>query len=332
MKKYRKYLLLFVLTVVAFYGSLRIPDVMLALSPTVNTLVVRRQDVAISVRCSGTIEDTAACPVQSELPLYIKEIAVQEGETVKEGQLLFSVDREATMQAVRLMSSLSDSPDSALAAGSSLTGSLLADQIPEAVYAPTDGRVKELTISPEKLYMPGKNAMSLSGEKGVQMRASFSESIIASVWPGQQATITGNGFEGTVYTGKIESLAESAKQIVHTTGTETVIEGVISIDGDCTGLRPGYNAQAEIVTDLRENALLVPYEAVGQDASNRKYVYQLDNGWARRRYIQTGVETADGMEILQGVEEGWELVQNPSVLNGDHIRVISRENREGDME
>lgn len=332
MKKYRKYLLLFVLTVMAFYGAFRIPDIMTALSPEVETITLCRRDIAISVRCSGTIEDTAACPVQSDLPLYVKEVAVEEGEEVEKGQLLFSVDQEATVQAVNLMSSLSDSSGGSIAAGSSLTSSLLAGQIPEAVYAPVDGYVNNLTISAGKLCMPGKSALSLSGKKGLQMRASFGESIIASVQPGQQAVITGNGFDGTVYTGRIESLENSAKQIVRTTGTETVVEGVISIDGDGAGLRPGYNAQAEIITEMRENALLVPYEAVGQDESNRKYIYQLTDGWAYRRYIQTGAETAEGMEVLQGASEGWEIVENPSALTDNCVRVISRENREGDVE
>lgn len=331
MKKYKKYLLLFVLTVMAFFGSFRIPDVMTALAPQVKTITVGRQDITISVRCSGTIEDMAAYPVQSDLPLYVKEVAVEEGEKVNKGQLLFSVDKEATVQAAHFMSSLSDGSGGSVAASSVLTSNLLVGQIPEAVYAPADGIVKELTISSGELCMPGKCALSLSGEQGVQMRAAFSESIIASVFPGQQAKITGNGFQGTVYSGRIVSLDESAKQIVRTTGTETVVEGVISIDGDGSGLRSGYNAQAEIVTDIHENALLVPYEAVGQDESNQKYIYQLINGWAYRRYIQTGAETAEGMEVLQGAAEGWEIIQNPSVLTGGCVRVISRENREGDV-
>ena len=188
----------------------------------------------------------------------------------------------------------------------------------------------DVAVSAGKLLLPGQTALSLSGTEGLQMRATFSENIISSVSIGQPAKITGNGFLGTACTGQIVSLNESAKQIVRTTGTETVVEGIISVDQPAGAqLRPGYNAQAEIVTDVHENALLIPYEAIGQDEENRKYVYELQDGWAYRRYIETGIETAEGMEVLKGADEGWEVVANPSALKGRCARVISRGIGEG---
>lgn len=320
MKKYRKYLFLFILTASALCGSFSIPGWVQEAAPAVETVTISRQDVSLTVRCSGTLENTASYPVESEWPLYVETVAVEEGQDVQAGDLLFTVDRTASVQAAALLSGLAADGES-LAAGTSLSESVLAGQVPEAVCAPAAGRVTNLTVSAGEMYMPGKTALTLAGADALQMRASFSESIISSIEPGQTATITGNGFPGKSYTGRIVSLAETAQQVVRTTGTETVVEGVISIEGDSADLRAGYNVQADIVTDVLEDILIIPYEAIEQDEENRQYVYQLVDGWACKRYIQTGAETAAGMEVLAGAEAGWQLILQPAGLEGDCVRV-----------
>lgn len=332
MKKYRKYIILFVLTALGFGAAYTLPGAVAAMAPQVETLRLETQDIAITVRCNGTIENAARQEVKSEMPLCIGRMAVRQGERVEEGDLLFTVDQAATEQAITLLSGLSEGgADSVLAADAAISQGLFSAQIPEAVYAPSAGIVDALAVEDGELLMPQNAALILSDGDGMIMRAAFSESIISSVAVGQEARITGNGFRGQTFGGVIASLADSAKQVVRSTGTETVVEGIVRLEENADEvLRAGYNAQAEIITGIREDALLVPYEAVGQDQDNRKYIYRLKDGWAYKEYIRTGTETADGMEVLAGAQSGWEIIKNPEQLNGDSVRVISQSAEEGE--
>jgi hypothetical protein len=66
-----------------------------------------------------------------------------------------------------------------------------------------------------------------------------------------------------------------------------------------------------VKTQRKENALLLPYDYVGQDEQNREYVMTIWQGRARKKLIATGLELEELVEIQAGLEPGELALQNP---------------------
>ena len=87
-------------------------------------------------------------------------------------------------------------------------------------------------------------------------------------------------------------------------------------------LKPGYTAKTSIILSEPEMMTLVPYEIINQD-ENGEYVYLLENNKAVKRYIQTGAELSEGIEIISGIKNGDYLI-NPveNCTEGDMILIV----------
>ncbi|HHX50484.1 MAG TPA: hypothetical protein GX711_03480, partial [Clostridia bacterium] len=71
-------------------------------------------------------------------------------------------------------------------------------------------------------------------------------------------------------------------------------------------------------------ALLVPYEAVLEDGEGREWVFVVKNGMVEKRAIITGAGNELYREVLQGAEQGEQLVLNPpdNLEDRDRVRVL----------
>ena len=80
---------------------------------------------------------------------------------------------------------------------------------------------------------------------------------------------------------------------------------VIEVDNPQEQIKPGMHAEVEIPAEIYKDILLIPQEAVL--VRGRKLAFAVEEGLAKWRYIQVGLENEDYAEVLEGVEEG-ELV------------------------
>jgi HlyD family secretion protein len=99
--------------------------------------------------------------------------------------------------------------------------------------------------------------------------------------------------------------------------------------------RPGMTASVDIITKKKENVLAVPLAAVTtrEDQTNanadgttklKELIYVVENGKAIQKEIKTGISDFDNIEILEGVNEGDELVSGPYFI-------VSKQLKDGDL-
>ena len=86
-----------------------------------------------------------------------------------------------------------------------------------------------------------------------------------------------------------------------TSAPETRVEVLLSVTNADERLKPGYTANVKIYTDHKDEALLVPYEAVWQDEDNRENVYVIENGRAVQHMVRTGYELENLLEVTEGL-------------------------------
>ena len=91
--------------------------------------------------------------------------------------------------------------------------------------------------------------------------------------------------------------------------------------GDPKGRLPTNAAvDVQIVTGEKAGALVVPRASIVRDG-DRRYVYLLENGQARRREVQVGLTGLTEVEIVSGVKEQDRVILPGSTALSEGLRV-----------
>ncbi|HRR29032.1 MAG TPA: efflux RND transporter periplasmic adaptor subunit [Victivallales bacterium] len=95
-------------------------------------------------------------------------------------------------------------------------------------------------------------------------------------------------------------------------------------------IKPGMYASSQIEGEILSNRLVIPKKAL-LVRQNRKLVFVVNGNKAEWRYVTTGAENDDSIEILNGLTEGDELiVEGHYTLSHDALIKIINKNNESD--
>lgn len=161
-------------------------------------------------------------------------------------------------------------------------------------------------INPETLYFSAEVdetdiAAARIGQKTTILLDAYPETEIESTisWIGFQATTSEGG--GTVFLIKL------------------VLPKLEGID-----YRLGLNGDASLITDERQNVLILPLDAVEEDDQG-KFVLVSKNGEFIKNPVETGLETDDDIEITSGLSEGDSVILPDSLGEKLNISELRRE-------
>ncbi len=170
--------------------------------------------------------------------------------------------------------------------------------------APFDGVVGSVTVREgESVSVAGAptSAFVIADTGGYHMDVTVDELDVSNLRTGQTANISVDALPGTTVRGKVERISS----------TGTKINGVVNynvrvaLDGANDALKNGMSATAHIVLERKDNALLVPANAVRQDsATGKAFVTVRNNNQAQEIEVKVGLRNAASIEIVNGVAEG----------------------------
>lgn len=307
----KKYGWLAVITAALIVG-IRLAGAAVRVEPvTVTAYTVKSQAVEKTVSCSGKIEAVESQKVYADTACIAQDVYVQAGQEVKKGDLLFTVDVEATRQAL-----------------ASLGGSSVSGQVPEnlenEVTAPVAGVVTSLNVESGGLVDASNPCVEIAPDSSLQVKVAIHERDLKKVKVGQAVKVSGVAFEKQTYHGVVKSIATSARQQLNGTVSETVVDAVISLQADelDESLRLGLTAKARVVVDEAQDTVVVPYGCVLQDEENREYVYRIENGAAVKQVIVTGEELTAGFQVTEGLQPGDVIASNPDVIPEEGTPVV----------
>ena len=123
---------------------------------------------------------------------------------------------------------------------------------------------------------------------------------LARLEVGQPARLRVEAFGDEVFRAKVLRIRPT---IEASTGTVTV---TLEVDGRGQ-LRPGMFASVQLETDTHENALVIPRSALVLDSIGDT-VFVRDGASAARREVSLGFREESFVEVLEGLEEGEELI------------------------
>jgi HlyD family secretion protein len=139
---------------------------------------------------------------------------------------------------------------------------------------------------------------------------------------GQTVKISGATLGDREFGGKVISVSPIAQAQPSLQGNQTTVQAKVQLDQSDPALKPGFSVSLTVITSSKPNVLQMPQEAVfTQD--KLKYVYIVNQGTLSQKQVTTGISGDINVEILSGINEGDQVVLNPSknLREGLKVRV-----------
>jgi Cu(I)/Ag(I) efflux system membrane fusion protein len=176
------------------------------------------------------------------------------------------------------------------------------------VTSPIAGVLQDLQVREGMTVAAGQTLAQINGLARVWLEVALPEAQAAGVEPGQQVQVLLPALPGEVLTGQIDTLLPLANLDSRTLRLRVVL------DNPQGRLRPGMSARVSWRQPASAQTLLVPSTAVIR--SGRRNLVMLAEGEGRYRpqEIRIGREQGDRTEVLEGLDEGQQVVVSGQFL------------------
>lgn len=259
-------------------------------------------------------------------------LGAQEGDWVKKGQTIATIDQRTLQKnlekSLNLYSKeridwdrvLDNSKDRALPETEletnqknqyDLTNTVIDVQLTSiaitnsVLSAPFDG---VLVSSPTKVTgvtLSATDTFELVDPNSLYFEAQIDELDIAQVMKGQAASIVLDAYPDDKVYSNVQFIAYKSSQ----TSTSTVYLVHLPISpADLNRFRLGMNGDATVTLETKENALAIPLDATILKDGKTYVQVKTGENQVEDRLIQTGIETNDQVEVLEGLRETDEVV------------------------
>jgi HlyD family secretion protein len=162
----------------------------------------------------------------------------------------------------------------------------------------------------------GTTVLTLSDLSRVFVLASVDESEMAKVALRQPVRVTADAFPGQTLRGEVVRIATKGVNVSNVVTFEVKVE---VLSDKKTRLKPEMTANLEIIAAEKEDALLVPSEAVVRKKGQRVAMVRNADGATEERQVEVGINDGLRTEIVSGLKDG-EVVEIPKSGAGDRWR------------
>lgn len=286
----------------------------------VDAVEVQPDRVQDKIFTTGSILANEEVELRSEVSGKITDIYLEEGKTVEKNQLLIKInDSELKAQLQRAQYRLDlaterekrqkqllekggisqEDYDATLNEVNVLNSEvqLIKAQIDKTeIRAPFEGRVGLKYVSDGSYISPTTRIASLQNINPVKLDFSVPERYVNRVRNGDKISFTVQGtdkvFDGEIYA--IEPKIDAQTRTLQIRALSDNNEGL---------LVPGAFADLELILNTIDDALMIPTISLVPELQGQK-VYLFKNGSVVEQQVQTGIRTAERVQIVEGIQQG----------------------------
>lgn len=273
---------------------------------------------SLDAQAVGSLAANEAVTVRPEIPGRIATIHFREGEHVRAGERLVSL--EADEYRARLAQSAAEADlarlnfqrsedlyrqkagsrqdfDAALAKLKAAEATRELDQVrlaKTAIAAPFAGVLGLRRVSPGDYVEAGDALVTLVNDDPVKLDLRLPERYANSVHQGQRVRLRVDALPQREFTGEVYAIDPALDP-----ATRTLVVRAKVPNGDGL-LRPGMFVRASTVLEQRDQALWVPEEAIVPRGA-RQFVYRVVDGKASEVEVTLGLRDRGRVEVLSGL-------------------------------
>lgn len=291
----------------------------------VKVATVRRDTVTEAVTAVGTLLANESVVIRPEIDGRIEAIHFQEGQLVRKGDKLVSLDAaevEAQLTSAIAAANLNrsrlkraeelfekkfisaqalDEARENLNQTNAREAEIRAKLAKTVIRAPFEGVTGLRQVSPGAYAKAGQDVARLEGIGTLKLDFRVPEAYLRQIRTGQVLTVVVDAYPGESFSGSIYAIEPAVDE-----ATRTVLLRA-RLPNPGVRLKPGMFARVSLVLAQRENALVVPEQAIVPRGDGR-FVFRVVDGKAVLTKVETGLRRPGEVEISAGLEAGQAIV------------------------
>jgi membrane fusion protein (multidrug efflux system) len=166
------------------------------------------------------------------------------------------------------------------------------------VVSPITGAVAKRFVSVGEYVRPGSQLYSLVAQDPLKLRGDVPERFAHELQVGQSVQVRIDAFPEAVFDGRLARISPASNPQNRSVSVEA------EVANRDHRLKPGFFANAAVITRTDDRAVMVPQEALMTFAGVTR-LFVINDGTAHQRTVQTGTRSSgDMVEILDGVAPG----------------------------
>lgn len=186
------------------------------------------------------------------------------------------------------------------------------------ITSPFDGIIVELPFYTQNVNVASASLMAtVMDYSEMYLEVNLPEKNLTEVETGQEVWITNYNIPEDTIIGNVSELSPAVSSETRT------FQGKIMIDNPELKLRPGMFVKADITVTRKDSVIVIPKDVIVSGTRGRT-VFIVDRSAARERRIETGIENAENVEVVSGLNVNDQLVISgyETLRNGSRVNVI----------
>ncbi len=296
----------------------------------------------------GTLEAFNSITVTGEIDGIILDVPFHEGRRLAEGDLIARLDDAQLKAEAQRARALRDKTkatwervksivDQGAGAAQDLDDATADLKVAEAnlalaetrhdktrITAPFTGLAGRRLVSPGTFMRAGDPITQLAQIDRLRVAFAVPERILGSIHLGAKVDVSTPAFPEIKLTGVVDVIEPQLDTSTRTVGILALVDNPEEI------LRPGMSATIAVVLKERAQALTVPTDAVFVEGG-QAYVYVIKpDSVVTRSAVSLGTRLADVVEVLEGLDEGQQVVKagHQKLYEGAKVNPVGDESEE----
>lgn len=318
--------------------------------PLITTFQAKETKFDHFVELQGNVSTKQNVVITAEYGGVLSKVYVREGQKVHKGQTLAKIDdgglsqqlAQAKIQAdlakttferqKRLWNQKIGSEIQYLQAKSTYESqeqmvNQLQQQVGKTVVrAPFSGTIDDVITEQGTVVAPGQSQLfRIVNLDDMYIETDVPERYVADIIPGKKVQVN-----FPVLGKDVDAKVRQAGNFINPANRTFKVE--VALPKNDASIKPNLTAKLKINDYSSENAILIPQSIISENAEGQQYVYTVtdkdgEKAKAKRTIIETGKTQGDNIEVLSGIENGEEIIDEGarSVKDGQDVKILELE-------
>lgn len=186
-----------------------------------------------------------------------------------------------------------------------------------AVAAPISGTISACNIKPGEMTSASAPAFTIIDPREVNLEIMVSDKKVKNIYKGQMLRVRVDSGGPSEIQGLVDMISPNVDPRTKLFAVKMIFPSPLE------KLSPGLMARVLVPVESKENVRQVKNRAIVVE-QGVTMVYTADNGVVNKKVVKTGIAAADQTEILEGLENGEQVILEGQHLlqMGDQVKVV----------